>query len=183
MRIFVLRIIVIERCYTGSCPLEEASEHCFLSIKVLFWCCGFIYCVVSLLIYVVFMFYAIIIDLVPNKWYQSTFLGRKLWVIFLKGRDILWHLKATKICRSTHKFVVGEAYTQELQVVLKHTLLATLVTHVGTPSSRSASDNTCIQINLDSLKPSIDKSINHLTVIVPPRTTIGKILSSTWVIG
>jgi hypothetical protein len=41
--------------------------------------------------------------------------------------------------------MVGEAYTQELQVVLKRTLLATLVTPVGTPSSGSASDNTCIQ--------------------------------------
>jgi hypothetical protein len=46
MRSFVLRIIVIERCSAGGFPLEEASEHCFLSIKVLFWCCGFIYCVV-----------------------------------------------------------------------------------------------------------------------------------------
>jgi hypothetical protein len=24
--------------YFGGFPLEEASEHCFLSIKVLFWC-------------------------------------------------------------------------------------------------------------------------------------------------
>jgi hypothetical protein len=81
-----------------------------------------------------------------------------------------------------HKSMVGEAYTQELQVVLKLTLLATLVTPVGTPSSGSASDNTCIQIGLDILNPSIDKSIGHLTAIVPPRTTLGKILSSTWVI-
>jgi hypothetical protein len=44
MRSFVLRIIVIEHCSVGGCPLEEASEHCFLSIKVLFWCCGFILC-------------------------------------------------------------------------------------------------------------------------------------------
>jgi hypothetical protein len=36
MRSFVLRKIVIERFSTGGCPLEEASEHCFLSIKVLF---------------------------------------------------------------------------------------------------------------------------------------------------
>jgi hypothetical protein len=62
-------------------------------------------------------------------------------------------------------------------------LLATLVTPVGTPSSGSASDNTCIQIDLDLLKPSIDKPIGHLTAIVPPRTTLGKILSSTWVVG
>ena len=82
MRSFVLDINVIEIFHARGLPLKEASEHCFLSIKVLFWCCGFIYCVVSLLIHVVFMFYAIIIDLVPNKWYQSTFLGRKMWVNF-----------------------------------------------------------------------------------------------------
>jgi hypothetical protein len=46
MRSFVLRFIVIE-CYSVRVfPLEEASEHCFLSIKVLLWCCGSIYCVV-----------------------------------------------------------------------------------------------------------------------------------------
>jgi hypothetical protein len=62
-------------------------------------------------------------------------------------------------------------------------LLATLVTHIGTPSSGSESDNTCIWISLDFLKPSIDKPIDRLTVIVPLRTTLGKILSSTWVVG
>jgi hypothetical protein len=53
-------------------------------------------------------------------------------------------------------------------------LLATLVTPVGTPSSGSASENTCIQIDLDLLNPSIDKPIGHLTAIVPPRTTLGR---------
>jgi hypothetical protein len=62
-------------------------------------------------------------------------------------------------------------------------LLATLVTHVGTPSSGSASDNTCIWIDLDLLKPSLDELIDRLTAIVPLRTTLGKILSSTWVVG
>ena len=33
---FVLRIIVIERFSARGFPLKEASEHCFLSIKVLF---------------------------------------------------------------------------------------------------------------------------------------------------
>jgi hypothetical protein len=61
-------------------------------------------------------------------------------------------------------------------------LLATLVTPVGTPSSGSASDNTCIRIDLDILKPSIDKLIDHLTIIVSLRTTLGNILSSTWVV-
>jgi hypothetical protein len=87
MRSIFLRIIVIESCSAGGFPLEEESEHCFLSIKVLFWCCGFIYCVVLLLFSAIFMFLAIIIDLVPYKWYQSTFLG-KLWVIFFQGRDV-----------------------------------------------------------------------------------------------
>jgi hypothetical protein len=82
-----------------------------------------------------------------------------------------------------HKSMVREAYTQEIQEVFKLTLLDTLVTHVGTPSSGSASDNTCIQTGLGILKPSIDQPIDHLTAIVPPRTTLGKILSSTWVIG
>jgi hypothetical protein len=82
MTSFVLRIIVIERHSAGGFPLEEASEHCFLSINVLFWCRGFIYCVVPVLFSVIFMFSTIIIDLVPYKWYQSTFLGKNLWVIF-----------------------------------------------------------------------------------------------------
>ena len=58
-------------------------------------------------------------------------------------------------------------------------LLATLVTPVVTSSSGSASDNTYIQINLDILKPSIDKLIGRLTAIVPPITTLEKILSIT----
>jgi hypothetical protein len=67
-------------------------------------------------------------------------------------------------------------------VVLKRTLLATLVTLVGTPSSGSASDNNCIQTDLDIMNPSIDKPIGHPTAIVPPRKTLRKILSSTRVI-
>jgi hypothetical protein len=71
----------------------------------------------------------------------------------------------------------------ELQVVLKRTMLSTLVTIVGTPSSGSASDKSCIQIDLDILNPFIDKPINRLTAIVPPRKKHKKILSSTWVVG
>jgi hypothetical protein len=58
-------------------------------------------------------------------------------------------------------------------------LLAILVTSVGTPLSGNASDNTCIWIDLDLPNPSVDKSIDRLTAIVPPRTTLRKILSST----
>jgi hypothetical protein len=90
---FVLRIIVIERCYVGGFPLEEASEHCFLSTKVLFWCCSLIFCVVPLLLSAIFMFHAIIIDLVPYKWYQSTFLGKKLWVFFFRVETYFGVLK------------------------------------------------------------------------------------------
>jgi hypothetical protein len=81
-----------------------------------------------------------------------------------------------------HKSVVGEAYMHKLQVVFKRTLLATFVTPVGTPSSGSASDNTCIQIDLDILKLFVDKPMDRLTAIVPPRTTLEKILDSTWVV-
>jgi hypothetical protein len=79
--------------------------------------------------------------------------------------------------------MVGEAYTQEIQEVFKLTLLDTLVTPVGTPSSGSTLDNTCIWTGLGILKPVVDQPIDHLTAIVPPRTTLEKILSSTWVIG
>ena len=82
MRSFFLIIIVIEHCSTGGFPLKEESKHFFLSRKVLFWCYGFIYCVVPLLFSAIFMFSTIIIDLVPYKWYQRIFLGKKLWFIF-----------------------------------------------------------------------------------------------------
>jgi hypothetical protein len=67
MTIFLMRIILIEHYSTGGFPLKYAHEHCFLSIKVLFWCCSFIYCVVLLLLSVIFLFSAIIIDMVPYK--------------------------------------------------------------------------------------------------------------------
>jgi hypothetical protein len=41
--------------------------------------------------------------------------------------------------------MVEKAYTHEIQEVFKLTLLDTLVTHVGTPSSGSASEKTCIR--------------------------------------
>jgi len=76
-----LKIIVIELFSTRGFPLEEENEHCFLSIELLFWCCGIHIFVVPLLFFVVSIFsiiestiihcnissYAIIIDLVPTK--------------------------------------------------------------------------------------------------------------------
>jgi hypothetical protein len=65
MRSFFLRIIVIEHHSAGGFPLEEASEHCLLSIKVLFQCCGVTYCVSFLLFSAIYMFSYFIIDVVP----------------------------------------------------------------------------------------------------------------------
>jgi len=63
---FFLKNHCIECFSTRYFPLEEASEHCFLSIKILLWCCGFIYYVVPLLLSIVFLFFfVIIIDLIP----------------------------------------------------------------------------------------------------------------------
>jgi hypothetical protein len=64
---FFFRIIVIECFSTGGVTLKEASEHCFLSLKILFWCFGFIYYVVSLLFSALSLFSAIIIEMVPNR--------------------------------------------------------------------------------------------------------------------
>jgi hypothetical protein len=87
MRSFVLRIIVIEWYSVGACPLEEASEHHFLSIKILLWCCGFIYCFFPLLFSAIFMFLDIIIDLVPYIMLINPFLclyvGFRTKVIFV----------------------------------------------------------------------------------------------------
>jgi hypothetical protein len=46
MRSFVLRIIVIDLFFARGFPIEEASEHCFISIKILFW-----YCVSSIVLF------------------------------------------------------------------------------------------------------------------------------------
>jgi hypothetical protein len=96
---------------------------------------------------------------------------------------VLWHIYTIVICRSMHKSAVRKEYMQEIQDFCKLTLLDTRVTPVGTPSSGSALDNTCIWTDLGILKPTIYQSINQLTAIVPPRTTLGKILSSTCEIG
>jgi hypothetical protein len=110
MRSFVLRIIVMDCCSVGGFPLEDASEHSFLSIKVLFLCSGLIYYVVPLLFSTIFLFSSSIIYLVPYKWYQSTFLGRKLWVIFFKVETYFDVLNLWR-SHSMNKSMVREAYT------------------------------------------------------------------------
>jgi hypothetical protein len=57
---------------------------------------------------------------------------------------------------------LGSHTRRKYKQYLSAHLLATLVIHVGTPSSGSTSENICIQIDLDLLNPSIDKPINHL---------------------
>ena len=84
---FVLRIVVIELCFAGGFPFEEASEHCFLSIKVLFQCCGFIYCVVPLLFFSISIIIAENINIAKNnnrttqyikpQHQKNTFIDRK----------------------------------------------------------------------------------------------------------
>jgi hypothetical protein len=91
---------------------------------------------------------------------SEHFPWKKLWVIFFFRVETYSNI--LKLQRSVIQHInpwSGKHTCKELQVVLKHTLLATLVTPVGTPSSGSTSDNTCIWINLDILKPSIDKPI------------------------
>jgi hypothetical protein len=81
-----LEIIVIERCSTGGCPLEEAREHCFLNqsaisvvvlISFLCYCGDYAGYITVILPFLAFYFCsAYFLYLVYYKWYQSTFLGR-----------------------------------------------------------------------------------------------------------
>jgi hypothetical protein len=118
------------------------------------------------------------------KWYQSICLDIKLWVKFF------FRVETYSSILKLHRFVVTHINPRswihthrKYKCYLREHLLATLVTLVGTPSSGSASDNSCIQIDLDLLKPSIVKLIDHLTSIVSLTNMLGKILSSTWVVG
>jgi hypothetical protein len=142
-----LRIILIELCSDGGFPLKEASEHCFLSIKVLFWCCGPIYyvfhCYITFLdcysagIPAIFLFFSIIIDLVPNKWYQRNFHGSICGLIFFPG-----YIHAL-VSLSFIDTYLGQG-SIHIHHVLKITLLDTLVTPIGTTLSGFTLDNTCI---------------------------------------
>jgi hypothetical protein len=41
-----LEIIVTERCSIGGCPLEEASEHCFLNLSAILLLFLYHFCVI-----------------------------------------------------------------------------------------------------------------------------------------
>jgi hypothetical protein len=117
------------------------------------------------------------------KWYQSTFLGKKLWVnFFFRVKTYSNILNLQRSIVTCIKPGPGSHTHRKYKWYLSAHLLATLVP-IGTPLSGSALDNTYIQIDLDLLNPTIDKPIGRLTAIVPPRTKRGKILSSTWVVG
>jgi hypothetical protein len=148
MRKLVLRIIVIERCSAGGCPLEEASEHCFLSIKVSFWCCGSLHFVVPLVFCYIFVF--LIIDLVPNKWYQSTFLCGNCGNFFSRVETCtVTSLKHKDLSLQQGKTAVGKTTCRKYKRFHRvtrnkcFTLLETSVTPVGTPLSSTTSDKIC----------------------------------------
>jgi hypothetical protein len=92
-----LEFIVIERCSTGCCPLEEAREHFFLNqsaisvvVLISFLCYYGDYVGYITVIFLFLAFYfrsAYFLYLVYYKWYQSTFLGRNCG-IFFQGRDV-----------------------------------------------------------------------------------------------
>jgi hypothetical protein len=113
------------------------------------------------------------------KWYQSTFLGRKMRVKFFfrvqMYSDIL-KLHRSLITRINPQS--GSHTRSKYKWYLSTHMFATLVICVGTHSSGITLERTCIWIDLYLLKPSIDKPINHSTAIVPPRKSLGNILSS-----
>jgi hypothetical protein len=141
----------------------------------------FIYFVsISVLFSTLFLYSINKIDLVPYKWYQSTFFDRKLWVNFFRVEtysDVL-NLQIS-IITFINPWSRSDTRRKYKRYSSTH-LLATLVTPVGNPLSGSASQNTCIWIDLDLLNPSIDKPIDRLNSIVPSIKKLGKILSSTW---
>jgi hypothetical protein len=79
--------------------------------------------------------------------------------------------------------MVGEAYTQEIQVVIKLTYVGHPCKPCFTPLSGRTSDNTCARTFPRHPGTHLAQPIGRLTAIVSSRTTLGKILSSTWVIG
>jgi hypothetical protein len=127
-----LDIILIELFSTGGCPLEEAHEHCFhiqsvISVIILlsFQCyCGECsgYIVVILTFLAFYFCSAYILYRLYYKWYQSTFLSRKCGLkkkfrvemysdVFKPQRYVVTHINLR----------LRDSYTQEIQMVLKHT--------------------------------------------------------------
>jgi hypothetical protein len=105
-----LDIIVIELCSIGACPLEEAHEHCFhiqsvISVVILMSfqcycgeCSGYIVVILPLLAF--YFSSAYILYLVET--YSDVFKPQRSVVMRINLR-------------------LRDSYTQEIQVVLKHT--------------------------------------------------------------
>jgi hypothetical protein len=156
-----------------------------LFLELLWYYCDVVL-VISLFIFnfsLIIFFLHTILYLEYYKWYQSTFLNKTLWVKFFFKVEM--HSDVFKLQRSIITRInpqSGIHTCMKYKWYLRAHMLATLVTPVGTPLNGSALDNTCIWIDLDLLKLSIDKMIGHLNVIAPLRITLRKILSSTWVV-
>jgi hypothetical protein len=142
----------------------------------MFW----LYCCYSAITSILFMFCMHFISGILQV-VSEHFPRQKVWVNFffrVETYSDVFKPQRSVVTRINPR--LRDSYTRKYKWYLSAHLLATLVTPVGTPSSGSASDNTCVRIDLDYLKPSLDKPIGRLTAIVSPRTTLEKILSSTW---
>jgi hypothetical protein len=69
-----------------------------------------------------------LIEVYLQIWYRYLTIGirapslaENCGLISFQGRDVFGRLKATEISHYAHKPVVGDSYTQEIQVVLKCT--------------------------------------------------------------
>jgi hypothetical protein len=146
---------------------------------VLFWlyCCS--YSISSILFLFWILFISGILQVVSENFPRQKIVGK----LFFRVETYSGFFKLQRSIVTCINPQFGIHTHRKYKWYLRAHLLATLVTPVHTPSSRSASDNTCIQINLDFLNPSLDKPIGCLTAIVPPRITLGKILYSNWVVG
>jgi hypothetical protein len=126
-----LEIIVIELCSTRGCPLEEAREHCsqnqsVISVVILisFQCyCGDYsgYIVVILPFLAFYLCSAYFLYMVYYKWYQSTFLAKIVGKFFSRVEtysDVFKPQRSVVTCINPR---LRDSYTQEIQVVLKHT--------------------------------------------------------------
>jgi hypothetical protein len=126
-----LEIIVTERCSTRGCPLEEACEHCYpnrSAISVAIPYIIFVYCedyagyFTVILSFLAFHFCSTyFIYLVSCKWYQSTFLGRNCGYFFFRVETYSDVFKPQRSVVMRINPWLRDSYTQEIQVVLKHT--------------------------------------------------------------
>jgi hypothetical protein len=128
-----LEIIVTECCSIGGCPLKEAYEHCFMNQSVIsivvlisFMCyCGdYVGYFTVILPFLAFYFCSTyFIYLVSCKWYQSTFLGINCGYFFFRVEMYSNVFKPQRSIVTCINPQLRDSYTQEIQVVLKHTYI------------------------------------------------------------